>query len=120
MQSRRVVCIRRISWPQRRRSRLRLAAYGSARHVSGVVYSRHRILAVDHEEAEGVHHHVVSIRPIGARGHHAGAAQNHAADGTDGGFHASARPDAHGNSGVPIVGDPDHIAQQLIDLSRAA
>ena len=26
---------------------------------------------------------------------------------------------AHGNSGVPIVGDPDHIAQQLIDLSRA-
>ena len=26
---------------------------------------------------------------------------------------------AHGNSGVPIVGDPDHIARQLIDLSRA-
>ena len=26
---------------------------------------------------------------------------------------------AHGNSGVPIVGDPDHIADQLIGLSRA-
>jgi alkanesulfonate monooxygenase SsuD/methylene tetrahydromethanopterin reductase-like flavin-dependent oxidoreductase (luciferase family) len=26
---------------------------------------------------------------------------------------------AHGNSGVPIVGDPDHIAAQLIGLSRA-
>ena len=26
---------------------------------------------------------------------------------------------AHGNSGVPIVGDPDHIARQLIELSRA-
>ena len=26
---------------------------------------------------------------------------------------------AHGNSGVPIVGDPDHIAEQLIGLSRA-
>ena len=25
---------------------------------------------------------------------------------------------AHGNSGVPMVGDPDRIAQQLIDLSR--
>jgi len=26
---------------------------------------------------------------------------------------------AHGNSGVPIVGDPDHIAEKLIELSRA-
>ena len=26
---------------------------------------------------------------------------------------------AHGNSGVPMVGDPDHIARQLIELSRA-
>jgi len=26
---------------------------------------------------------------------------------------------AHGNSGVPIVGDPDHIAAQLIELSGA-
>ena len=26
---------------------------------------------------------------------------------------------AHGNSGVPIVGDPDHVARQLIDLSGA-
>ena len=26
---------------------------------------------------------------------------------------------AHGNSGVPIVGDPDHVARQLIELSRA-
>jgi alkanesulfonate monooxygenase SsuD/methylene tetrahydromethanopterin reductase-like flavin-dependent oxidoreductase (luciferase family) len=26
---------------------------------------------------------------------------------------------AHGNSGVPIIGDPDHVARQLIDLSRA-
>jgi alkanesulfonate monooxygenase SsuD/methylene tetrahydromethanopterin reductase-like flavin-dependent oxidoreductase (luciferase family) len=26
---------------------------------------------------------------------------------------------AHGNSGLPIVGDPDHVAGQLIDLSRA-
>ena len=25
---------------------------------------------------------------------------------------------AHGNSGVPIIGDPDHVARQLIDLSR--
>ena len=26
---------------------------------------------------------------------------------------------AHGNSGLPIVGDPDHVAQALIDLSAA-
>ena len=26
---------------------------------------------------------------------------------------------AHGNSGVPIVGDPDHVARLLIDLSRS-
>jgi alkanesulfonate monooxygenase SsuD/methylene tetrahydromethanopterin reductase-like flavin-dependent oxidoreductase (luciferase family) len=26
---------------------------------------------------------------------------------------------AHGNSGLPIIGDPDHVAQQLIELSRA-
>jgi alkanesulfonate monooxygenase SsuD/methylene tetrahydromethanopterin reductase-like flavin-dependent oxidoreductase (luciferase family) len=26
---------------------------------------------------------------------------------------------SHGNSGVPIVGDPDHIAEKLIELSRA-
>jgi dimethylsulfone monooxygenase len=26
---------------------------------------------------------------------------------------------AHGNGGVPIVGDPDYVARQLIDLSRA-
>jgi alkanesulfonate monooxygenase SsuD/methylene tetrahydromethanopterin reductase-like flavin-dependent oxidoreductase (luciferase family) len=26
---------------------------------------------------------------------------------------------AHGNSGVPIVGDPDHVAKELIALSRA-
>jgi FMNH2-dependent dimethyl sulfone monooxygenase len=26
---------------------------------------------------------------------------------------------AHGNSGVPIVGNPDHVAGQLIELSRA-
>jgi alkanesulfonate monooxygenase SsuD/methylene tetrahydromethanopterin reductase-like flavin-dependent oxidoreductase (luciferase family) len=26
---------------------------------------------------------------------------------------------AHGNSGLPIVGDPDHVAGQLIELSRA-
>ncbi len=26
---------------------------------------------------------------------------------------------AHGNSGVPIVGDPDHVADKLIELSRA-
>ena len=26
---------------------------------------------------------------------------------------------AHGNSGLPIIGDPDHVARQLIDLSSA-
>jgi alkanesulfonate monooxygenase SsuD/methylene tetrahydromethanopterin reductase-like flavin-dependent oxidoreductase (luciferase family) len=26
---------------------------------------------------------------------------------------------AHGNSGVPIVGDPDHVARQLTELSQA-
>ncbi len=26
---------------------------------------------------------------------------------------------AHGNSGLPIVGDPDHVARQLAELSRA-
>jgi alkanesulfonate monooxygenase SsuD/methylene tetrahydromethanopterin reductase-like flavin-dependent oxidoreductase (luciferase family) len=26
---------------------------------------------------------------------------------------------AHGNSGVPIVGDPDHVTKELIALSRA-
>ena len=26
---------------------------------------------------------------------------------------------AQGNGGLPIVGDPDHVAQQLADLSRA-
>ena len=26
---------------------------------------------------------------------------------------------AHGNSGVPIIGDPDHIAGKLIELSGA-
>ena len=26
---------------------------------------------------------------------------------------------AHGNSGVPIIGDPDTVAQALIELSRA-
>ena len=26
---------------------------------------------------------------------------------------------AHGNSGVPMVGNPDHIARQLTELSRA-
>jgi alkanesulfonate monooxygenase SsuD/methylene tetrahydromethanopterin reductase-like flavin-dependent oxidoreductase (luciferase family) len=26
---------------------------------------------------------------------------------------------AHGNSGLPIIGDPDHVARQLVDLSSA-
>jgi alkanesulfonate monooxygenase SsuD/methylene tetrahydromethanopterin reductase-like flavin-dependent oxidoreductase (luciferase family) len=26
---------------------------------------------------------------------------------------------AHGNSGLPIVGDPDHVADKLIELSKA-
>jgi FMNH2-dependent dimethyl sulfone monooxygenase len=26
---------------------------------------------------------------------------------------------AHGNSGVPIIGDPDHIAAKLIELTSA-
>ena len=26
---------------------------------------------------------------------------------------------AHGNSGVPVIGDPDHVARQLIELSSA-
>src|SRR5205814_682264 len=26
---------------------------------------------------------------------------------------------AHGNSGLPIIGDPDHVARQLIELSAA-
>jgi FMNH2-dependent dimethyl sulfone monooxygenase len=26
---------------------------------------------------------------------------------------------AHGNSGLPIIGDPDHVARQLIELSKA-
>ena len=34
-------------------------------------------------------------------------------------FTRQRRQYAHGNSGVPIVGDPDHVAQQLIGLSRA-
>jgi alkanesulfonate monooxygenase SsuD/methylene tetrahydromethanopterin reductase-like flavin-dependent oxidoreductase (luciferase family) len=34
-------------------------------------------------------------------------------------FMRQRRDFAHGNSGVPIVGDPDHVAQQLIELSRA-
>ena len=57
-------------------------------------------------------------RLVGGR-RHAGAAQHHAADGADGGVHAPAQAFAHGNSGVPIVGDPDHVARQLIELSRA-
>ena len=26
---------------------------------------------------------------------------------------------AHGNSGLPIIGDPDHVAQKLIELAGA-
>jgi alkanesulfonate monooxygenase SsuD/methylene tetrahydromethanopterin reductase-like flavin-dependent oxidoreductase (luciferase family) len=26
---------------------------------------------------------------------------------------------AHGNSGLPIIGDPDHVARTLVDLSQA-
>jgi alkanesulfonate monooxygenase SsuD/methylene tetrahydromethanopterin reductase-like flavin-dependent oxidoreductase (luciferase family) len=26
---------------------------------------------------------------------------------------------AHGNSGLPIVGDPDHVARTLVELSQA-
>ena len=34
-------------------------------------------------------------------------------------FGEQRRQFAHGNSGLPIVGDPDHVARQLIELSRA-
>jgi alkanesulfonate monooxygenase SsuD/methylene tetrahydromethanopterin reductase-like flavin-dependent oxidoreductase (luciferase family) len=34
-------------------------------------------------------------------------------------FMARRREFAHGNSGLPIIGDPDHVTRMLVDLSRA-
>jgi len=64
------------------------------------------------KEAEEYHHHVVVDQRLGARGHML-ALRKITPQTYRWRFHASARQMAHGNSGVPIVGDPDHIAQAI-------
>jgi len=71
-------------------------------------------------EAENYHHHVVVDQADWAAVDQLLALRNITPETTPmDEFMRQRSQYAHGNSGVPIVGDPDHIAQQLIDLSRA-
>jgi alkanesulfonate monooxygenase SsuD/methylene tetrahydromethanopterin reductase-like flavin-dependent oxidoreductase (luciferase family) len=71
-------------------------------------------------EAENYHHHVVVDQADWAAVDQLLALRNITPETTPmEEFMRQRSQYAHGNSGVPIVGDPDHIAQQLIDLSRA-
>ena len=84
------------------------------------VHGRCHHLPADHEGGRGLSPPLRGRagRLVGGRSA-AGAPQHHAADGAAEEFAQQRANYAHGNSGVPIVGDPDHIARQLIELSRA-
>ena len=72
------------------------------------------------KEAEDYYHHVVVDQADWAAvDDMLGASNITPQTDSDGGIHAAARPEGAWQSGVPIVGDPDHIARQLIELSRA-
>jgi FMNH2-dependent dimethyl sulfone monooxygenase len=71
-------------------------------------------------EAEEYHHHVVVEQADWAAVDQLLALRNITpATVPHGEFMRQRSQYAHGNSGVPIVGDPDHIAGQLIELSQA-
>ena len=72
------------------------------------------------QEAEAYHHHVVVEQADWGAAEHMLALRNITPQTTPMEEFLRLRGQmAHGNSGVPIVGDPDHIAAQLIGLSRA-
>ena len=62
--------------------------------------------------------HCRARRLVGGR-RHSGAEKHFAADRADAGISAKRSQYAQGMGGLPIVGDPDHVAAQLADLAKA-
>ena len=72
------------------------------------------------KEAEEYHHHVVVDQADWSAVDQLLALRNITPETMPPEEFAPAQPFAHGNSGVPIIGDPDHVASKLIELSAPA